>query len=121
MSQTMGFDTRLCYANGYKQVTSISLMGAMPGLTITAYKPPGTAVCYTANAPIGGAPGAVMLTYRNPAGAGVATLSVMGGVTTITCNGQAPVTLNTAACGAQNPNPMMMMMGGTVCTPGVCM
>jgi hypothetical protein len=120
MSQMMGTESRQCYANGYKQVTSISLMGAMAGLTITAYKPPGTAICYTASAPLGGAAGTVMLTYRNPAGTPVATLTSMGAVTTITCTGQAPVVLDTTGCGAQNPA-MMMMMPGAGCTAGVCM
>lgn len=122
--QVSNTETRLCYSNGVKQVSTV-LIGMTLGLKQSYFRS-GGALCYTAETPIPleGAGGAIAVTYKNGAGTVVGTtmLTLATQNAVYTCAGQAPVTVNLNACSAEAraaSNPMSS--ASSMCSNGICM
>ena len=117
-SQVAGFAVNICYANGVKFLTTVDVMRMVAVIRVT--KTDGTSTCFSVESPFSMTGASGMLTYKDAAGATVATgVQAMNGDTTITCTGQAPVTVP-ASCGMMGGMGGMGGMGNQ-CMMGTCM
>jgi major membrane immunogen (membrane-anchored lipoprotein) len=112
-SDSSGFGSATCYANGVKEIMSLGT----GGLSLTMKN--ATKTCMTIE--IGGLTGGTpTMTFKDGTGKVVAngTTDATGKNMTVTCVGGSPVTLNDKCTGMSAPN-----MGGSStdnCTPGAC-
>ena len=109
-SDTATFATNTCYSNGVKEISSLDM--ATGSATVT-YKN-GSTTCYSIA--VGGAltGTSYTLTFKNAAGATLATGTSDGTTTTVTCTGGAPITLNSSCSAASAAS------STSTCTTGPC-
>jgi hypothetical protein len=90
-SSTTSFDTNNCYSNGVKVITTVDLSTYAVSVT---FKSP-TKTCLTMSG-TGDLSGKTTLTMKNSSGTTIGTLSedTAASVTTVTCTGGQPVTLD---------------------------
>ena len=112
--------TNICYANGVKELSAVSISGTSISDVVTVKN--GSTTCYSMTLDMASAlsGGPITMTIKNASGATVGTMAIDSttGQATVTCTGAAPVVLGSNCSGGLDPTGTTT--GSTACTTGPC-